>query len=225
MGPFLSHHAPEEASHERKPIVSTPAAPPPPALSSNDKAVLELKVARNKLKRSKTKLDKDRAQYQARAKALLQQGRKDEALTLLKVKKYKDKQFLQVEGQLDNVNQTLASVLSAEMTVKVMRTLEQGTAALKRLNEEMPIERVEALMEETAEAIAYQQEVSAVLSKGLNPAEAESVDEELEELQREVDGEPKVQLPKAPTTVPKAREGVHTSERGEEQPRRELVPS
>jgi hypothetical protein len=31
------------------------------------------------------------------------------------VKKYKDKQFLQVEGQLDNVNQTLANVLGLTM--------------------------------------------------------------------------------------------------------------
>lgn len=183
-----------------KPAAAAPAAaqPPPPPMSSTDKAVLELKVSRDKLKRYKTKLEKERVQITAKAKTLVKEGKQPEALTLLKMKKYKDKQCSQLEGQLDNINQTLSSVITAEMTNRMMKALEQGTAALKRLNDEMPIEKIEALMDDTTEAIAYQQEVSSILAGSLTNEDVEDVDEELNAMLADINNGTKINLPEAP---------------------------
>ncbi|KAH9261557.1 hypothetical protein BASA82_000015 [Batrachochytrium salamandrivorans] len=182
---------------------SSAAAPvakskPVPQMSQTDKAVLELKVSRDKLKRYKQKLEKEREQTTQKAKSLVKQGKKAEALTLLKVKKYKDKQCLQLEQQLDNVNHTLGEIISADMTVQMMKALEQGTSALQRLNSEMPMEKIEQLMDDTAEAIAYQQEVSSLLAGSLTGEDVDLVETELEDMVKEINRD-KVTLPKAPT--------------------------
>lgn len=50
----------------------------------------------------------------------------------------------------------MTSIEFSRIEVSVLHGLEQGNEVLKQINKEMNIERVEKLMDETAEAQAYQ---------------------------------------------------------------------
>jgi len=76
--------------------------------------------------------------------------------------------------------------------------LQQGTNVLKEIHKEMGgLEHVEKLMGDTAEAIAYQQEVSDMLGGRISNQDEDEVEDELAALEAEVTGVP---LPEVPTT-------------------------
>lgn len=68
--------------------------------------------------------------------------------------------------------------------------LKTGNAVLKDLQQELlSLESVEQLMQDTREAIEYQEEVSAMLSGRLDQSEQESVEKEYERMQSEIRGD------------------------------------
>ena len=70
-----------------------------------------------------------------------------------------------------------------------MYGLQQGTAVLKQIHAEMGgIEKVEKLMEDNAEARAYQREISDMLGGQLSNQEEDEVEDELAAMSREIDG-------------------------------------
>jgi hypothetical protein len=64
--------------------------------------------------------------------------------------------------------------------------LEQGSAVLAQLQKEVSLERVEKLMDRSADAVAYQQEIDEALMASMSPEEEESVQAELAKLEQEV---------------------------------------
>lgn len=79
--------------------------------------------------------------------------------------------------------------------VQVVEALRQGKDALNALNEQMPLDEVEALMEETQEAIAYQEEVSNMLAGAFSEKDETDLDAEYENL---VASEIAASLPEVP---------------------------
>ena len=83
-----------------------------------------------------------------------------------------------------------------------MYGIQQGTAVLKQIHAEMGgIERVGKLMEDNAEARAYQREVSDMLGGQLSNQDEDEVEDELAAMSREVtrpQPEEEPQLPDAP---------------------------
>jgi len=78
-----------------------------------------------------------------------------------------------------------------------------GNECLNQINSEVSVEEVEKLMEDTEEAIAYQEEVSNLLAGNLTNDDVTDVNKELEILEKE-DAEfralqMEVDLPQAPT--------------------------
>ena len=90
-----------------------------------------------------------------------------------------------VDGWLLSVEQTLLSIESAKHTTEVVSRLTAGAAALKELQSGLSLDAAEALVQETAEAAAYQQRLSELLQ--VPGALSEEADEaalaELEELE------------------------------------------
>jgi len=79
--------------------------------------------------------------------------------------------------------------------------LKAGNDILTKLNKEMSIEKVEDLMNETAEAIEYQNEISELLSGALTVEDEEAIENELaqivnEELNQKLPDVPGTELPK-----------------------------
>ncbi len=74
----------------------------------------------------------------------------------------------------------------AEVEKKVFDQLKLGTKALQEIQKEMSIEAVEKLMEESREAIEYQDEISRMLGENLTSSDIADVDGEFDKLQAQM---------------------------------------
>ena len=96
--------------------------------------------------------------------------------------------------------------------------LQQGAAVLREINQEMSLDKVEKLMDDTTDAIAYQnvlapspylmKEVSELLATRVTNEEDEEVLEELEQMHREALGLPSVPAHQLPNKEPRGKEPV-----------------
>jgi charged multivesicular body protein 6 len=113
--------------------------------------------------------------------------------------------------------------------------LQQGSAVLTEINKEMSLESVEKLMDDTADAIAYQevqypsssifnyQEVSNLLATRVTNEEEEEVLEELEQMHREALGLPNVPIRTLPNKEPVIKEDVHAVPEQEREEERQAI--
>lgn len=90
------------------------------------------------------------------AKTHMANGDKKKALLALKKKKYQQNLLAQTEGQLFNLEQLTMTIENAAVEAEVIKGLELGNQVLKEINKEMDLDKVEKLMADTEDAIAYQ---------------------------------------------------------------------
>ncbi|KAJ2028874.1 Vacuolar protein sorting-associated protein 20, partial [Coemansia sp. S3946] len=93
----------------------------------------------------------------------------------------------------------------------------RASRTLTQLHKEMRIEDVERLADDTAEAIAYQNEISDILQSNMTAEDEEAVLEELEELERQEADRLRLDLPRAPNGVLPDKEIVEPEEEPEEE--------
>jgi len=175
---------------------SSEPAPPPPSkrrqekLSETDKAKLDLKRNRDKLKKYSNKLQEKIDRETALAKDLLKKDKvrhKNRVLLILRRKKLSTKSLNNAEKNLMNVETLLNDLQDASLTQEVIASIKIGTDALKEINSMCKLEDIDQLMEDTQEAMAYQQEVSEALGQDLTDVDDEECLAELEEWQAEQD--------------------------------------
>ncbi|KAJ6112650.1 hypothetical protein N7512_007974 [Penicillium capsulatum] len=177
-------------------------------VSAQDRAILDLKIQRDKLKQYRKRITVLTDRETAIAKECLAQNDRRRALLALRRKKYQESLLDKTDGQLAQLEQLASQVEFALVQKDVMYGLQQGTEVLQAINKEMGgIEAVERLMGESEDARAYQEEVSQMLEGHLSNQDEDDVEEELEALRREaapampavpVDKLPMDQLPAAP---------------------------
>ncbi|XP_065181095.1 charged multivesicular body protein 6-like [Sycon ciliatum] len=174
-------------------------------VTDQDKAVLGLKQQRDKLKQYQKqiegKLEKDRKV----ARDLLKAGKKDKALLLLKKKRYMEGLLTKTDNQMNNLEEMVQTLEFAQIEVQVVQGLEQGNESLKALHDVFSLEDVERIMDDTRDAVEYQQEIDSLLGSSLTNEDEESVLRELEELtaaQTAAEPADDMRLPDAPATEP-----------------------
>jgi len=149
------------------------------------------------------------------AKQMIAKGDKPKALLALRRKKYQESLLAKTDAQLEQLEKLTSSVEFALVQKDVVFGLQQGTSVLQEIHKEMGgLEHVEKMMGETADAIAYQQEVSEMLGGRISNNDEDEVEDELLALELEVTGVP---LPDVPTSeLPrKARAKVRQAEQEE----------
>lgn len=96
--------------------------------------------------------------------------------------------------------------------------LRQGNQALKEIHREMSLESVEKLMEETADGIAYQREISNMLAGRMSNEEEDEAEDELAQMEREERIKTmQAQMPSAPVVEPGKKEHVEDAQHVEEE--------
>ena len=211
-------------------------------VTQHDKAVLDLKTQRDKLKAYQKRVcsnntpqrttqtqqhDRDASVWhkptqltnviekeKETARQLLKAGQKDKALLVLKKKKRQEQLLAQSEAQLDNVSQMIDSVEFAQMEKDVFDKLKAGNETLTALNKEMSVEKVEALMADTEEALAAQREIEEALAGHLTTEDDAEIEEELAALDEEQEQELAAKMPDVPKT--KAAAAAEDEEEEEE---------
>ena len=167
------------------------------------RAILDLKNQRDSLQRYQKRIAKLTDRETAIAKECLARGQRSKALLALRRKKYQESLLAKTDLQLEQLQQLTSDVEFASVQKDVLFGLQQGTKVLKQIHAEMGgIEQVEKLLGENEEARAYQREVGQMLVGRMSNQDEDEVEDELEALQKEVQGieepEPQV-LPKVPT--------------------------
>jgi charged multivesicular body protein 6 len=155
--------------------------------SNHDQAVLDIKLARDKVSKYQKQLGTLMNKELEIAKRLLAEGKKDRAKLALQKRKYQEQLLKKTDQQLQNLSHLVQEIEFAQIEVQVVNGLKEGKDALVNIQKEMgSIDDIEKLMEETREAIEYQQEISRVLSENLTAQDVEDVDEEYAEMEREL---------------------------------------
>ncbi|KAG9326342.1 hypothetical protein KVV02_003693 [Mortierella alpina] len=164
-------------------------------ITAHDRAILDLKVQRDKLKQYHKRLDLVIAKELGLAKRHLANGEKKNALLALRRKKFQEGLLEKTQLQMTNLDELTFSIEQALVEKQVFEGLAAGNQVLKELQKEMSLSDVEKLMDETAESIAYQNEIDELLSTRLSVAEEEDIERELDEM---VEEEIKAKLPSIP---------------------------
>jgi len=181
-------------------------------ISEYDRTVLDLKNARDRLRRFRKKLDADTVRLQERARVLVSRKQDARALTLLKLRSFKTKEADKVEAKLFTVLNMIENVEWESQNIEVLKALKEGTEALNKMHDEMSLDTVEAILDESREAIELESSISTMLQGAFSLDEEDSLAQEYEALMVAIHGEivPAVQLPAAPTApvLPIAPAGI-----------------
>ncbi|GAA5907900.1 hypothetical protein JCM8208_001980 [Rhodotorula glutinis] len=165
-------------------------------ITPQDRSILDLKLQRDKLKQYQRRIEVVLAREREIAAESLQQGNKRRALVALRQKKYQEQLLSQTDGQLETLQKLVQSIEYSLVEKDVLYGLQQGSEVLKQLNKEMDLATVEKLMDDSREGIAYQEEVSALLSSRMSAQDEEDVLAELAAMQAE---QTSIKLPEAPS--------------------------
>ncbi|KAM0750681.1 Snf7-domain-containing protein [Meredithblackwellia eburnea MCA 4105] len=154
-------------------------------ITAQDRSILDLKLQRDKLKKYQVRIQTVLDREQEIAKEALKAGNKKKALTALRQRKYQENLLEQTDNQLETLQKLVSSIEYSLIEKDVLFGLKQGNAVLKELNKEMDLDMVEQLLSDTAEGVAYQNEVNEMLSNKMSAADEEEVLAELAALQAE----------------------------------------
>ena len=193
------------------------------SITTVDRAVLDLKNARDRLQKYRATLASDEVKLTQKARDAKEAGRTQQALGLLRLKKFKSRGAQDVEAQLLTVLQMVETIDSRRNDVQMLGALRAGKDALAQLQKETTVEDVLDLMDQIQEQHEVEKEVAEILSN-VPPLSADDealVEAELEALEAEMT---KVEeLPQVPTNkLPEVRVPTKTDNK---QPARVAVSS
>ncbi|KAI5370859.1 Putative Snf7 family protein [Septoria linicola] len=188
-------------------------------VSDQDRAILDLKIQRDKLHQYQKRVTTITNRETEIAKECLRLGNKQKALLALRRKKYQESLLAKTDQQLAQLQALTSDVEFALVQKDVLFGLQQGTAVLKEINKEIGgLEKVEMILSESEEARAYQEEINEMLVGKMSNEDEDAVEDELEAMEREAQqaqdvpsmpDAPKVtagELPDAPSESPEERQ-------------------
>ncbi|GBP88775.1 Charged multivesicular body protein 6 [Eumeta japonica] len=188
-------------------------------ITEQDKAVLQLKQQRDKLKQYQRKIEINLERDRQLAKKLLMEGKRDRAKLLLRKKRYQEQLLQNTDAQLDNLEKLTHDIEFAQIEIQVLDGLKTGNVALKKVHEILNIDEIEKIMDETREGIEKQKEIDELISGQLTEEDEEAVEAELEEIL-----DVNMELPEVPSdTLPRISEEVVDKEKIKSKEKREKV--
>ncbi|XP_016371662.1 charged multivesicular body protein 6-like [Sinocyclocheilus rhinocerous] len=189
-------------------------------VTDQDRAILQLKQQRDKLKQYQKKIPLQLEKERHLAKQLLKDGKKERALLLLKKKRYQDQLLDKTDIQIANLERMVQDIVFAQIEIKVIEGLKAGNDCLKQMHEVMSIEEVERILEETQEAIEYQKQIDELLAGFLTAEDEDAVLAELETITQGQD----ITLPELPTDpLPAVPTGETERKEAPIKPEREML--
>jgi division protein CdvB (Snf7/Vps24/ESCRT-III family) len=186
-------------SNTRKPATHVAAG----KITEIDRAMLDLKNARDRLQKYRNRLSREETQLVERARQAKERGHTKQALGLLRLKKYKNVTIDQVEQKLLTVLQMVETIDSKQNEKEFLSALRSGKDALAQMQKETTVEDVLQLMEQIQEQNEVEKEVAEILSNvpSLSAVDEATVEAELLALETnsEIGGKEELDLPSAPT--------------------------
>lgn len=128
-----------------------------------DKAQLELKRTRDRFSKAELRLNHEMEVCIAKVKQAAIAGRKDTALQLLKVKKIKEAQRDKLRNQIFELERAANAIETEAQNAEFLKAVQQGTSALQAMQAELPLEKVQAILEDSEDAVAAAREIDEAI--------------------------------------------------------------
>ena len=122
-----------------------------PALDQSEKALLDCKMVRDKIKGYIKTLERNEKLKKTKAKESLREKKKDRAKMLLKLAKMYGEQIKASDNQLTMIEDQIAQIEFTKNQAEIMKVLQQGNEALKNLQKEVNVEKWEQVKDFTFE--------------------------------------------------------------------------
>ena len=173
------------------------------AISDIDRAILDLKNARDRLTKYRAVLDTDSQRLLNKATECKSRGRNKLAIGLLRLRRERLHEVGGVESQILTVMQMVSTVRTKEEEGEVMNALRGGKDALKKLHEQTGLEDVLKLLDDIVEENEIEKEVGEALGRlgeegiTLTPEGEVEIEAEFAALEAEIANVE--ELPEAPT--------------------------
>ena len=169
-------------------------------LNETENAILECKKCRDKIKQYIRRLSQKQLKSREKAKDLVRSKQKDRAKVYLRMAKLHGEQIKVSEGQLEMVENQLSQIESTQNLQECMNCLKKGNEVLKNMQNTIKIEEWEKVKDDMDELKEKDKEISDYLKEyGIDEAQYdEEVNNELDKLLNEVQGENKIDLPSVP---------------------------
>lgn len=164
--------------------------PPSVVVTAQDKAILQMKQQRDKIRIYQKKIETELESNKELATQLFRAGFKDRALVLLRRRKAMQEIVNRTDKQLETLEQLVSDIEFTQAEVSVVQGLKTGTEALKQLTNLMNIDDIQQMMEDNAEAAQKQQEISDILAQSAERFDEDDLLKELEKLADKPSAEP-----------------------------------
>ena len=131
-----------------------------------------------------------------KAKEALQSKNRERARMNLRMEKMYQEQIKTAYGQLEMIDNQITQIESAQSQKDVMTVLQEGNAVLKKLQDEVNVDKFREISDDMEEIKEKNDEISEFFKeRGID--EEESVNEELDKLIASVQSEAGIDLPAA----------------------------
>ena len=168
-------------------------------LSQTEKAILDCKSCRDKIKRYIKSLEQKSENSMTKVRELLQKKQRDRAKFYLKQNKLFSEQTKVADGQLEMINQQISNIESTTNMNECAAVLSNGNKVLKQLQNEVNIEHWENIRDDLDELKERDDEIKEFFKeKGIEQEELdEQCDDEINKLLEEIHGND-IDLPQVP---------------------------
>ena len=179
-------------------------------INEEEKALLDCKICRDKIKKYIISLEKNTSLKKQKAKEALQNKNKDRARLYMRQSKMYQEQIKTAEGQLEMIETQINQIESAQSQRDVFNVLKQGNDVLKKLQEEVNVEKMQEISDDLNELKEQNDEITQFFKdRGIEENE-EELDDELNKLIDTVQKEDaKIELPKANKEVLEENSGTN----------------
>ena len=167
-------------------------------INEEERALLNCKLCRDKIKKYIKSLEKNVALKKEQAKEALKNKNRDRARFFMRQGKMYEEQIKSSDGQLQMIETQITQIENAQNQKDVFTVLKEGNAALKKLQEEVNVEKMQEIADDLDDLKDKNDELTQFFKdRGIQENE-EELDDDLNKLIESVQKEDaKIDLPSA----------------------------
>lgn len=167
-------------------------------INQEERALLDCKICRDNIKKYIKSLEKNSSLKKQKAKEALKNKNRDRAKLYMRQSKMYQEQIKASEGKLEMIETQISQIETAQNQLDVFNVLKQGNNILKKLQEEVNVEKIQEIADDLNELKEQNDEITQFFKeKGIEEND-EEIDNELDKLIDSVQKEEgKIDLPLA----------------------------
>ena len=185
-------------------------------INQEERALLDCKICRDNIKKYIKSLEKNSSLKKQKAKEALKNKNRDRAKLYMRQSKMYQEQIKASEGKLEMIETQISQIETAQNQLDVFNVLKQGNNILKKLQEEVNVEKIQEIADDLNELKEQNDEITQFFKeKGIEENDKE-IDNELDKLIDSVQKEEgKIDLPLANKEKIEENDNIEISEEKE----------